>query len=410
MIRNLTFNNSTVDGVIVNSSTANIVNYRETTVYDNTGGQETVFEVYPEIVPHDDIILQPYIQNTSNSYTIPTMALCGNANFFIRIKKNNAGDITINNANSSSEKDIIYKIDDYGYGFFRNVGYNEWIGGAVPSSVYNNTIAFTPSADSSLSKTIKLYANVDEDNQTYFDGLYTAKLIRVPSSGLTGSFTTKYFPYTFDVSYFQAQTSVYTIDVSDVGSISSGGGAIKYGTLTQVSPENNDTYVAMTLSNQGLESTINYTIGQNASGRYRYAFFHITRAKRVAANIMRGAEIHFIQEPYSANRIYYGNVFKDANLWGNYITNPSDNIKYHVFFQFANSEILTSSIEITAKKSENTTNKINVLCIPSALSVTITPSISSSDILTTNYMWGNQAYDIYKLASSANTTYTIQID
>lgn len=423
-VRKLKYNDTVVELLNFNNNEVQVANYNGVVVYDNTGDEpptpptppdppeptgDPVFEIYPEFKPHNNVDFQPRI-SSGTEYNIPECKLVGNSNFFIRTKVNNAGDIIISQTNPIVQKrmDHVYKIDNYGLGFFRSTRYNEWAGGSTPGSSFTNNVTFTSSKDSSLSKTLALSAETDEDNTTFIKGLFTAKLLRLPASAFHGEFTLKFFPYNFDSNYFYTPTSLRVVDASKVGETVDGT-LVRRPVETNVDPSDNGTYVSTAITNSGLESTVNYSVTKNETGQYRYVFFRLFRQN------WNTCEVHFIQESYSRNRIYYGNVPSNPSNWDGYADSPSDDNKYHVYFQFANSEIVTSSKEISALRADNIAEtyynigRINVLCVPSELAHTITPSISSLDILSDNYMWGDQPYIIYKLASSADTTYTLNI-
>lgn len=392
----LTYNNTLIAEVTCSSSPISTVTYNDTVVFDNSS---TAFQVYPEFVPHDDSKLQPIIGNSNSEYIIPTVYLVGNTNFFVRIDKHNAGTISV--IPGRKGVDYVYKLDNYGYGILRAIGYGQWAGGST-SYNYSSTITFTPSSDSSLAKSLVVGSMADEDNTVFFKGLYTAKLIRIPSSGITSKLTMQYYPYTFSDDYFWESTKIASLDVSNVGKTINNV-LVKQGTRTPVTPADNGSYLTMSITNTGLESDINFSADANNTGQYRYAFFTFYRGyDYTSVTAMYGAEAHFIQEPYSANRIYYGNVPKDSNHWEPYANSPSDSIKYHVAFQYANSDIVTSSITVSMDNSDNTQTRQNVVCVPYG-AYTISPS--SYTLLTDSYYWGNQRYAIYNL--TATTDYTI---
>ena len=181
---------------------------------------------------------------------------------------------------------------------------------------------------------------------------------------------------------------MYLIDGSQVGEIINNE-LVRNVTYSELNLNNNNTFVNLQMSDNSIQETdYNYYIPANTTGQYRYVHFSFSRGSATY-----GAHVTFVQEPYSTNRIYYGNVPFEPKYWYEYVKNPSDNLKYHVYFQFANSEIITSSKEISALKADNVNNttyygfaKTNVLCVPSNLAHTITPSISSSDIIANNYI------------------------
>lgn len=417
-VRKLKYNNTVIELLNFNNNEVQVANYNGVVVYDNTGEEpvptpdpepeptgDPIFEIYPEVTPHDTSEIQPAIGTNESEYTIPEIQLVGNSNFFIRTNVQNAG--VVNITQTKKGMDFVYRIDTYGLGFLRYIGYNGWGGGTTPGPQYDNTVTFTSSTDNTLSKNMVLKARTDENNTTFTKGLYTAKLIRIPASVSSGNVVLRFFPYSFESGYFYNQTDVYSIDASNVGKIVDGS-LVKKPAVTQVDPEDNGTFVNMTLTDSGLESTLRYTVTANTTNNYRYAFFRFRRPTH-DQTINSTCEIHFIQEPYSRNRIYYGNVPTEPKNWIGYDENPSEDTKYHVYFQFANSEIVKSSKEIAALRADNTSSRINVLCVSSELAHTISPSIGSLDIVSDNYMWGDQSYIIYKLASSADTTYTLNI-
>lgn len=403
--RNIKYNNTTVERVNFNRSQVDVVNFNNVTVYDNSA-QEVLFEIYPEFVPHDDTRLQPIISSSESSYVIPEMEIGGNTNFFVRVKNQGAGDVAIA---SSRVEDLVYKIDNYGYGFFRNVGYCEWNGGSGSGTIAGTT-TFTPSTDASLAKTISTYNYYDENNTTFFMGLFTAKLIRVPSSGLSDYLTLLLFPMDFDDKYYCDATKTYTVDVSTVGDYINNA-LVRSGTVTNVTPSDNGTYVTLGVTDNGLEAQINYTIGQNSTSQYRYAFFHFYRGSYGQnPTSMEGAEVHFIQEPYSENRIYFGNIPKEPKYWEGYARNSSSSLMYHNAFQYTNSTIVTNSVDISMKSSDNTYYRHNVLCVPTSLNCTLTePYTNNYEVLVNNYYWGTQQFTIYKLAINQDSVYTLTI-
>lgn len=366
------------------------------------------FELYPEFSDHKSGFMEPRI--SGNSYTIPTSLFMSNFGFFIRAKQQNTGGVTI--TSRYKKNDFAFMIDDYGYGFFRNIGYNKYAGDNSTSIQAENTITFTPNNTDLSPKSISTYSELDEKRTTFSDGLFYNRLIRVPASGLNGTLVIKFFPLSFESSFLYTPTSVYLIDGSQVGETINNE-LVRNVTYSELNLNNNNTFVNLQMSDNSIQETdYNYYIPANTTGQYRYVHFSFSRGSATY-----GAHVTFVQEPYSTNRIYYGNVPFEPKYWYEYVKNPSDNLKYHVYFQFANSEIITSSKEISALSADNVNNttyygfaKTNVLCVPSNLAHTITPSISSSDIIANNYMWGDQSYIIYKLASSSDTTYTLNID
>lgn len=406
VVENLNYKGTPVDKALYN----NIVVYQndDTTPPTLVDPIDTTvkFELYPEFVPHNSNALQPVI-SSGDVYNIPEVYLVGNANFFIRMEAENVNDVTI--ARTNNRWDYIYKFENYGYGFIRSFGYSDWRGGS--SGWYENVVTFTPNNNTSLAKSLNIHANTDEDNTTFFRGLFTSRLIRVPAIGLHTNITVQFYPYNFDSKYYYSDTRAYEIE-DNVGDIADNT-VIKTCQLSEVGLDTAvDATVAvpMTVTDNGLECSVQVEINTNLSNGYKKNMLHFTRESgSVNVANMSGAEICFVQEYRSNNRIYYGTVPKEPKYWENYAVHGLNADKYDYIFQFTNSEIVTSSKEISALRADNTSYSINVLCVPASLVHTITPSISSLDILSDNYMWGDQSYIIYKLASSADTTYTLNI-
>lgn len=398
-VRGLTYSNTLIDGVNYNSSQINTVNYNEATVYGGSS-QNAVFEIYPEFSDHKSGTTQPNI--SGNSYTIPESLFMSNFGFFIRTKQSNTNGINVSSTYTGN--DFVFKIDDYGYGFLRSVGYNKYAGDNSTSIQAENTITFTPNNTDLSAKSIRTYNELHEKCTTFSDGLFYNRFIRMPSSGLSGVLKIKFFPLSFMDSCMYTPTSVYLIDGSQVGETINGE-LVRRITWSVLNLNNNNTFVNLQVaSNSTPETDYSYSIPANTTGQYRYVHFSFGRG-----DMTYGAHITFVQESQAQNRIYYGNVPTEPKYWHEYANNPTEATKYHVYFQYSNSEIITTSKEISALRNNNTQYRINVLCVPSALAYTITPSISSSDIISNNYMWGDQSYTIYKLASSADTTYTLNI-
>lgn len=413
-IKNLKYNDIVVENLNYEGSVVNKALYNNVAVYQNDGiipepddpVDTTVrFELYPEFVPHNNRILQPVI-SSGDTYNIPEFYLVGNANFFIRMDAANTNDITV--VSSYGSLDYVYKFEDYGFGFLRSFGYNIWRGGS--SSVpYEGTVTFTPSADNSLSKSLIIHSNADEDNTTFFRGLFTSKLIRVPALGLATRLTLQFYPYNFESEYYYNSTKGYIIE-DNVGDTVDDT-LIKVSTVSETSLDSfNDgsAEVPMSAVDNGLECAINISIQSNITGKYKKTFLHFTReSDNVRVADMCGAEVHFVQEYYSNNRIYYGNVPKQPNYWESYASYGHDDSKYDYIFQFTNSEIVTDRKEISVKASENTSARQNVLCVPVTLNHTISPNNYTP--LSGSYLWGDQEYIIYSLTSSSDITYILQI-
>lgn len=399
------YNSNTAEAMAFNSSEVSVATYNGTTVFEQGGSGETVFELYPEFMPNTGSYLQPRIPASQTSYTIPTgMVMMGNINFFIRAKASNTGNVTITRSNEGL--DFAYKIDDYGYGFIRFADFRVW-GGGTMSGDWNGTTTFTPERDPSLAKSISFRPYLVETITEFSRGLFVAKLIRIPASGISSYIKLQFFPYTFDSNYFYDGVKSTIIDCSKVGERDRYGTLIKNHTKTDVSVSElvSDTFLdsASITEDIALQHNLNFTVGANNTGSYRYCFTKFRKSQS------GGTYVHFVQEPAMANRIYYGSVPPEPRIWDAYNDTPTDALKYHYIFQLASSEAFTSAKTITTPADSNTAYKKFVLCVPKSVQHSLTYSPDNAPTVLADsshpYSWGTQEYVIYQLASS--TTYNL---
>lgn len=408
-VQNLKYDSVVARSVDYNNSSVAIVNYNGTTVYDNSQSAATEFELYPEFVPTNNSRLYPRVAS-GDTYSLPSsIYLMGNSNFFIRTKEVNTGKINI--TRSWKSMDYVYRIDDYGYGYMKAIYYDRWPGGQTQS--YASTVTFTPENDSTKAKTFNFLSQVDEDNTVFQKGLLLSRLLRIPSSGLTGDIKMYFFPYGFNSNLFYEDIKCVVIDCSQVGDFDSNNNIIRYPTITGVETANlvNNVFLEELLPTRvgATELNLHYRAGANNTADYRYAFVAIDISDTYSSyNNIVGSRVHFIQEPYSANRVYYGDVPKDAKWWEAYADSSDSSQRYHYMFQFTNSEILTGSREVTCATLSLYIQ--TVILVPTALQHTITSESGSYSELTSSehYYWGTQEYTIYNLTTS-NAVYTIQI-
>lgn len=396
-IKNLTFNSGAVQNVFFNNHSATSVIYNNITVF---GGEEesaeTVFELYPEFVPTDKTSTEPTIKSKNTIYTIPNYyRISGNSNFFVRANQQNTGEVTITKTNGS----VIhgYKIDDYGYGIFRNTGYNNWPGGNLLGN-YDCTITFTPANDTSLAKTFKIYKETDENNTHFLRGLYTSKLIRIPASGIADYWYLVYlvFPYTFNL-YDISEFTWKVYDCSVVGTKDSNNQIIKTSAEATYDTAEIGSHIFLNSFNfvedTVFQHTLKFSVGENNTGRYRYNY------------INAGAQIQFLQEPRSNNRIYYGTIPNLPKFWDEYNDKKDAFTNYAYIFQLANSEIVTTSKVLVGAPNSNNKTYRNVLCVPKNTYSVTTDNNSNPPIVSSSFYWGDQEYIIYQM--NGNVTHTV---
>lgn len=425
MIRNLSFNSNTLQSIEFNENQIYSVQYNSETVFDQEEeipSEETVFELYPEFIPTNNHVFQPNIVYNSNSYSFPTnVQLTGNNNFFIKAKQSNTGEINIQyekyQKESNQYRDFVYKFENYGYGFIRRYKENEWSGGTENAYEYFG-VKFIPENNTSLAKTFYMPASVDEDETFFIKGLYRSKVIRIPYSGMSSYLTFQAFPMTFDSIYYENDLKYYITDFSKLGQLNQDGQIIKSGSYIECSineiPDNTIISNASIDKIDSLQSKFNFEVSQNPENSYRISSIAFTENKvyNSSGGTLYGidsVQIHFIQEPYSENRIYYGIVPYSPNTWEPYLNEQTQ--EFHYIFQFASSEIVTSSFTIsTSTKTPNSYNvRRNIVAVPKGKYSIISNTGTIPLLQTDNYSWGNQLYEIYQLDTSQNTIYTITL-
>lgn len=395
-IRNLTFNSGAVQNVFFDNHSAASVNYDNVTVF---GGEEesaeTVFELYPEFIPTNKSRTEPIINYPNTIYTIPNYyAITGNASFFIRADQQNTGEVTITKTNG----DVVhgYKIDDYGYGIFRNVGYNNWTGGSIGGN-YDCTITFTPANDASLARTFQFVKMGNEGDTIFLRGLYKSKLIRIPASGINNYWYLVFlvFPYNFEIYDKDVTWKVY--DCSVVGTKTGNNQVIRNSTEAIYSTAEIGNHIFLDSFNFVRDTvsqhTIKFSVDENNTEKYKYNYIDV------------GAQIQFLQEPRSNNRIYYGTIPNLPEFWDEYNDRNNAFTNYAYIFQLANSEIVTTSKVLVGATDSNNKNYKNVLCVPAnTYSITVSDN-SNPSVIASSYYWGDQEYIIYQM--NEGVTYTV---
>ena len=260
---------------------------------------------------------------------------------------------------SGSDSLGIYKVDDFGY-FVGRMG--DWWGGY---STFNGSITIQSNQDSSLKDVYSFKGVADENNTALLDGFCVCKTFRVPASGITGmrAYYT-IFPYNFHPDNYTKTTDVQ----------------IRYETDDQFITKKNIVDIT------GQDRYLPFDVSQNNTNDYRIAFIIIRQGISSAMGIV------VIQEPYSANRVYYTH---SRNTKHHYMYSETGDLE--AFLQ-SNSEIISGdSKEISAK----------CVCIPDSIlqhyTVTVTGSGNSTPS-TETYVWGNQQYTIYKTVNESNLT------
>lgn len=319
LINNLTYNNNLISKI----------------QYNNNLLQEFNYNNYKLLFNQDfDLNVLYYGSNEEidykNAYTSSENFICngmqGNHAFLLK-SSCNPYDIEISNT------DLYFvPIDNWGL-LGLKYNYNQWDGGT--SVTRERIINFTYN-----NKTIigYFYSIIDENNSILLEGGFPEKVIKIPSKGSSGSLKLYFYPRCFDDSLFRkpninirtfSQYSVYedfknmpTLDLNIISSYD-------------------------LINEDGLTATFNYTISPNNSNEFKYATL-----------FPEGLRIHFIQEYYSNNRIYFGyNYFVKYLSKNNFVQDNIHQIifqsSYEYLFHTSGSIDLQSSINLDYGKKIN---------------------------------------------------------
>lgn len=308
-VSNLTYNGNAVTGVTFNGNTLTALHY------SNIAGDEykvefgnTDFDLVMYCIASDVGTIKwsdspSFTFNKTGSFVYFSMT----GNTTCLLKPTRSVDLSKFTVTKNSFI-TFYTIDNYAFLINRNTGYNTWIGGLSSGAYTANKLSLNYNNTTTYES--YLVQNIDEDNVVFNEGLYINKLIRIPSTGTDANRTNALkvwtYPFDFDSYDFMAEeiadNYVYLCNwnsyiVSNTDSVLN----IKNGNLydtnnVQVGTLANNTILnSLSISTSGLDISLEYSIGQNTTNQYREA-----------ALLIGNCMVHFLQEPASSTRIYYG--------------------------------------------------------------------------------------------------------
>ena len=317
---------------------------------------------------------------------------------------------------------------------FKGLGYDE-IGMTTSSGHFHNSNAFISLFDNKLAvlnnsvqtKTYRIYPNkkpqnvkmcsvgaqVDENQSCLVSLGCITKVIRVPSSGYSFGKARFYtLPYTFDSNLF--------IDEPAFILLTRGASSLNYIDLTELEGYTDNGITLSTIKDGALDYTLNYDIAENSTTNYNEwsVFFTYKEAlynqfKDGTVDLSYGTTlntsfgtdlscmIHFIQEPYAKNRIYYGVGFKLPSFDDMYNETSSNEYSEHYFFETTNSRILKEdSYELIVQNQ-------NKIAYPLDFEYDLDLSQATNiHTISENYMWGNRVYKVIRVLGSNSFTVT----
>lgn len=290
-------------------------------------------------------------------------------------------------------------IDNYAYMLMRTNGYNGWAGGYASSS--SGQFSFSTINTPQVTSSVTWRSTTDEDNRSLLTGMICSKAVRVPASGVSSHISIIEFPYDFASELFFTDIKMFpvTIDSTTHEASYPANGVSWYVA--------NGMTAALTDGDTSLDTTFTYNISKNSTSQYREYMFVMCPVKHYSSNltpeISWGVTLHFVQEPYNKNRVYYGIGFGAESTFASFSDEyrnrataaEGEQYKHHAFFQTANSKILTGSTTIYARSN-------SYVAYPNEGDYTIDLSGVNSTVLSSTYLWGEQEYTVVKVTSDGN--------
>ena len=328
----------------------------------------------------------------------------------VHIYGNNTGGITTNPSveaqNGINTGWRLSAIDDYAYMLMRTSGYNGWAGGSVQSG--SATISFSTVNTPQITSSVKWMSTTDEDNQTLLTGMVCSKAVRVPAGGTSSYIGIMEFPYEFDSELYFTDIKMLPVTVN----VSTHDASYPSEGLSQYSTSGMTASVAE--DETSIDSRFTYNISKNTTSQYREYMFILCPIRRYGENFVSetswGVTLHFVQEPFKKNRIYYGIGFgadtsgypSFSDEYRNRTTVEEGNLyKHHTFFQTANSKVLIGNYTISARSN-------SYVAYPNSFDYNVDLSGVGSTILSSAYMWGEQEYTVVRITSAGNVVFNIK--
>ena len=290
-------------------------------------------------------------------------------------------------------------IDNYAYMLMRTSGYGGWAGGYAQSG--NGQFSFTTVNTPQVTSSITWNCTTDEDNVTLLTGMVCSKAVRVPASGASSYTGVMRFPYEFSSELFFTEVKMFPVTVDSTTHEASypSDGVSQYTA--------NGITVSLADGDTTLDSVLTYNISRNTTSQYREYMFIICPIQHYTTSTTPrtdwGVTLHFIQEPYNKNRIYYGTGFGAESTYRNYSDEyrnrnsaaEGELYKHHAFFQTANSRILAGSTTMRVRAN-------SYIAYPNVFDYAIDLTGVGSTVLSAAYMWGEQEYTVVKITSDGN--------
>lgn len=280
-VNNLKFKGNVVESVTFKGNTVNALNYGD-----------LHWTPQPEPPTPTEFTLSPVLMSSRMGDGIYRqysgyMSVTGNALWYMKASGADLGKVTITQDRYNVKAQ---RIGNWGYIMSRLYQNDGWPGG-IGGSDWMQQMSFT-SGSTTLNGTFR--SDIDEDNTTLLSGCYVNKVFRIPSIQYSGYTKYYFYPYTFNsnmygetkmnVQYYDIATNaIYDIDDSFDFS--------------------NTIFQSISSSIDGITGTLNYTIKANTTNNYREG-----------AIIVNETLIHFLQEPASNNRIFFGKADNDMYL------------------------------------------------------------------------------------------------
>jgi hypothetical protein len=195
----------------------------------------------------------------------------------------------------------VLPLDDYGFLFSKNIGYNDWEGGTVGSTTHKT---FTIKVYDIVT-TISAYTTSDEDNYILGNGCYINKVYKVPSDGGTVVAKSYLFPEDFASEVFDDDFKPKVYQVQWKGADGKPMQTPSTVQITDGQSSDGHIYSNISMEYESLQSKITFTIPSNGTKKWKDECF-LVYDSMLGFNYNRMCLIRILQEPASTTRIYYG--------------------------------------------------------------------------------------------------------
>lgn len=274
----------------------------------------------------------------------------------------------------------------------------------VEGRIVASNIYIYPSEDPSMKTKISTLANSsDEDNTVFAEPMLITKVMKIPSSGVMAvrdRFVVA--AYTFDDDKLVKEPSVAVLTRSDEGVIAN---------ELHVGGVYDDGSARISLIKSGAtDYALSYEVSENTTRKFRewsVIFGYGTMTERIVSGsyaLRYGTRVstydseykdatgmlHLVQEPYEKNRVYYGNRNpRDKMFDPSYADTGSSDYEYHVFFEHANSRVMSGASDSIV------VSQYYCVAYPNDFDYEIDlSSVEHYTVLSTSYVWGGREYTL----------------